>query len=793
MLDFDFKNPPFDHQAKILHESTEDEYTSLFLKPGCVDAETEFLSPCGWIRIDQWAGQKVAQWDSTTNEATFVLPGYVKDPYTGPMLSISGRGGPSQLVCPDHRIPLYNRYKKKVDVVVTAAQLHGMLSGPTKLGRNMPNKMWMKGGTGIDLSDNDLRLQIAIMADGHFNKNVKSGTRVVLRLKRQRKIDRLKSLLGERPDLKINPDSSGYHVFSFTAPLKMKRWPKQWMNATDHQRKIILEELVHWDGSVGIGNRGWTFCSIHEADVDMVQFFAACEGMITKKYFNRDAWYLNVRGKCTESYTVKSNNLEWVGPPADGHRYCFTTETGFWVARRKGHVYPTGNCGKTFIIINQIAYHFIRGNADMLVVVAPNGVHRNWASDEIPAHMPDAVMSQSRILIWHSSKAKTGKAKLERELLLKHKGLSILLVAYEATITPTFKDYMRKVFAQRKVFMTLDESHRIKGRGAKVKLTLVAMGAHAKYRRILTGTPTEVPPDLWSQLKFLKSSFWKEQGFPTSTEFDAHFCIQKVNPFARGPRAKPLTVGYKNLDQLQKIVAKTGYSMTLEDAGIHLPPLTYSKRYYDMFPEQRRIYENLSNEFRHEFNDGLVVDCEAAITRLLRLQQVACGYLGTGPGEPIRRIDENKNPRVELLVDEILPDLAGQVLVWCRFRADLDQICERLGKDSLRYDGSVDNEGRAAAKAAFQAGDVKYLILSSAGAEGLTFTSAKCAIFHSNSYSAIKREQMEGRNYRIGQKDNCSIIDIICEGTVDNDIVTALRTKFDLQSQLTGDKFRKML
>jgi len=450
--------------------------------------------------------------------------------------------------------------------------------------------------------------------------------------------------------------------------------------------------------------------------------------------------------------------------------------------------------GKTKIIIDNISYLYLQDKIDALVVVAPNGVHLNWCSDEIPVHMPDKVLKQTKSFVWHSSKGKTKKAQKDREALLKHQGLAVLVVAYEATITPLFKDYMRKFFAQRKVFMALDESHRIKGRGSKCKLTLVAMGGHAKYRRILTGTPTETPVDYYSQIRFLSSSFWKEKGFPTATEFDACFCVQVPNRFATGPRAKPLTVGYKNLDLLKSLVAETGYCMTLEDAGIHLPPVTYSKRYHEMFPEQRRIYENLVTQFRHEFEDGLIIDCEAAITRLLRLQQVVCGYLGTGPGEPIRRIHEKKNPRLEMVVDDILEDLPHAGILWCRFTEDVDQLVTALGKKCVRYDGQVNNDDRAIAKKRFQSGDVQFMVMSSAGAEGLTLLNAKTSIFYSNSFVAIKREQMEGRtHYRIGQTEHTSVIDVICEGTVDNDIVKALKDKFDISSMLTGERLQRML
>ena len=448
--------------------------------------------------------------------------------------------------------------------------------------------------------------------------------------------------------------------------------------------------------------------------------------------------------------------------------------------------------GKTKIIIDNVTYLYEQDKIDALLVIAPNGVHLNWATDEIPLHMPDRVQKNLKAHVWYSTKAKTAKATKAREELLGYKGFVVLLASYEATITEAFKTYMRRFFAKRRVFMALDESHRIKSRGSKCKLTITAMGAHAKYRRILSGTPLEKPPDLYSPLRFLSKDFWPSKGFKTAAEFDATFCVTVERKFGGRPAFKQ-TVGYKNLDLLAKLVAETGYSLSLEDVGIHLPPILYTKRYHDMFPEQRKIYENLKTQFRHEFDDGLIVDCEAAITRLLRLQQVVCGYLGTGPGEPIRRIDEKKNPRLEMVVEEILEDLPHAAIVWCRFKADIDALMDALGKEASRYDGQVSNEDRHYAKEAFKAGDKKFLIMSTAGAEGLTLTQAKTMVFYSNQYSILKREQMEGRSWRIGQTANINIIDVVCEGTVDNDIIQCMRDKFDIAGQLSGNKLREWL
>src|SRR5690349_19337284 len=174
--------------------------------------------------------------------------------------------------------------------------------------------------------------------------------------------------------------------------------------------------------------------------------------------------------------------------------------------------------GKSKIIIDQASCLYQLGKIDALVVVAPNGVHRNWISDEVPTHMPDEVVAASKQLIYYSNKAKTRKFQAEQEELLKHKGLSILVVSYEACITDTFKKWFKKFLTTRKAMLVLDESHRIKSATSKIKTTLVAMGQYTHFRRILTGSPVERPTDLYAQLRFLDPKFWSSRGFPTKAE-----------------------------------------------------------------------------------------------------------------------------------------------------------------------------------------------------------------------------------------------------------------------------------
>ena len=63
--------------------------------------------------------------------------------------------------------------------------------------------------------------------------------------------------------------------------------------------------------------------------------------------------------------------------------------------------------GKTKVIIDNFSYLYKKGNIDAVLVVAPNGVHRNWINDEVPKHMPEDIKYKS--MFWDNSKSKTKK------------------------------------------------------------------------------------------------------------------------------------------------------------------------------------------------------------------------------------------------------------------------------------------------------------------------------------------------------------------------------------------------
>ena len=76
------------------------------------------------------------------------------------------------------------------------------------------------------------------------------------------------------------------------------------------------------------------------------------------------------------------------------------------------------------------------------------------------------------------------------------------------------------------------------------------------------------------------------------------------------------------------------------------------------------------------------------------------------------------------------------------------------------------------------------------GGYGITLTAASNMIYYSNGYDLEKRQQSEARIDRIGQEKPMTYIDIICEDTVDERIVKALRKKVNIASQVMGEELK---
>ena len=416
--------------------------------------------------------------------------------------------------------------------------------------------------------------------------------------------------------------------------------------------------------------------------------------------------------------------------------------------------------------------------------MAPKGVYKTWYETELPTHMAKHVEYVS--VLWQSNINKKQEKELSKLFKTGHQ-LHVLIVNVEALSTKKGVDFVAKFISCHETLMAIDESTTIKNPDAKRTKSICRLGRLTKYRRILTGSPvTKSPLDLYKQCEFLDPWLLGHQSY---YGFRTRYAVMKTANF--GGRSVQIVVGYKNIPELSDKLTNFSFRV-LKDDCLDLPAKTYTKRVIQLTPEQEKLYQQMKKSALAEMNSKLSTTA-TAMTQLMRLQQITCGHFKADDGS----IQEIKNNRIVELMDT-LEEIQGKVVIWAHWRNDIATIVkhvkEEYGDNSfVTYfgDTSVEDRQKAIKKIQDPKSPVRFIIgTPQTGGYGITLTGASTMIYYSNGYDLEKRMQSEARIDRIGQKMPMTYIDIMCEKTVDEKIVKALRKKVNIATQVMGEELK---
>ena len=492
-------------------------------------------------------------------------------------------------------------------------------------------------------------------------------------------------------------------------------------------------------------------------------------------------YYLMSRAYFGDLHTV---NYAYKTEPFDHQRDALETSAD----KRDYAYFMEMGCGKSKVLIDNAAYLYEAGRISSLVIVAPKGVYRNWVLKEIPIHMPDRIPHQ--VGTWRSALTKKQKAELS-DLVSYHEGLRVLVVNIEAFVSKKCVQFVENFMEGERVMFVVDESTTIKNHKAKRTKVVTKLANRCAYRRILTGSPvTQSPMDLYSQCAFLDPDLL---GCDNYYQFQARYAIMKR--ISMGAHSFNKVVGYRNMEELSKML-KPFSSRVLKKDCLDLPDKTYTVRHVSLDPEQAQHYHSMQKAALVILEDETIF-AQEAMTQLLRLQQILCGYLpiddeGTLVDIPTRRLDA--------LMDTI-EETSGKIIIWARFRKDIQRIEEALAKkygfhSVGSYYGDTNEDAREELVRNFSDPDheTRFFVGNPQTAGyGLTLVSANTVIYYSNDFNLETRAQSEDRCHRIGQKHPVTYIDLLAEGTVDEHIVRALQNKIRLAGAALGEEMREWL
>ena len=442
--------------------------------------------------------------------------------------------------------------------------------------------------------------------------------------------------------------------------------------------------------------------------------------------------------------------------------------------------------GKTKVAIDNIAMLYDNGKINGALIIAPKGVYKNWYSQEIPDHLPDHIKPTT--VLWKSLINKTQQEELDK-LFQPGLDLHILVMNVEAFSTKKGVDFAARFLNSHNTYMAIDESTTIKNPGAKRTKNIVALGKYAKYRRILTGSPvTKSPLDLYKQCEFLDEYLLDHSSYYT---FRTRYAVLRKAHF--NGRSVEIVVGYKNLGELSDKLKPFSYRV-LKDDCLDLPKKTFMKRTITLSAEQDKVYKQMKQMALAHMN-GKMITTASALTQLMRLHQITCGHFTADDGS----IQTIKNNRISELSD-LLEEVEGKAVIWAHYQYDVNEIVKTItkeyGEDSIvTYYGLTPQDERQDNIKKFQ-DDPKCRFLvgtPSTGGYGITLTAASTMIYYSNGYDLEKRQQSEARIDRIGQEKPMTYIDIICEETVDDRIVKALRKKINIATEIMGESLKEWI
>ena len=343
---------------------------------------------------------------------------------------------------------------------------------------------------------------------------------------------------------------------------------------------------------------------------------------------------------------------------------------------------------------------------------------------------------------------------------LGRKGRGVVVINHDAIWRKPFADW---ALAQHWDALVADESHRLKSPSGVASRFVAKLGQNIETRLGLTGTPFHhTPLDIYGQYRILDRRI-----FGTNYNNFKHRYGVWV---PMGYTGVEILRGLQNEDELYQKFYSIAFRVGPE--VLNIPEPLHMTRTCDLSPAGKRVYRDLEKDFYAQVDAGEITVANAMV-KGLRLQQATSGFGKVETGEEVQ-IDTAKQ---ELLAD-LLEDTDEPVVVFCRFRHDLDvvhTVAHSLKKASLELSGRVDN------LAAWQAGEAPILAVQiQAGGAGVDLSRAKIAVYYSLGLSLGDHEQSQARMQAKDQTHTIAYYYLLADGTVDRKVYNALQSRKDV-------------
>jgi hypothetical protein len=741
---------------------------------GCTDCETEYLSPTGWRRMDDYNGGMVAQYHPDKGTAEFIQPErYVAKPCKE-MITFKTRFGIDQKLSPDHKV-LYDNYGV---VKTTSAKL--VAKENSDLGSGWRGRFYttfkLTTQNKIPLSHAQLRIMVAFVADGSFWGKRKG----CIRVKKERKKIRIRELLNkakisfEEREWESAPD---YSVFVFTPPHISKTFDQFYWQADAEQLNVIANELFNWDGYTSKNEKGTDlFYTTVKENADFAQYALVSSGRTTSlRYQDRKEenrlYILNARKSNTPiGFGRKNTSNNPVGREntTDGKMYCFEVPSGFLVFRRNGCVFMSGNTGKTLMILALLSYFVSTGllkKRALVLLPTEEGLH-SWAEQITDWKIPldYVILTGSTEAKWKLLEKSTAKIVLVTYNGFYHM-VSIEVKTGKKRVLKPYKKMIKRI-AQLMGAVVFDESTKASNTEALTYRTLRSATRLLPIRFDLAGRPLGGDPIvLWAQYNLVDDG---ETLGETLGLFQEVFFNKTKNQWG-GDYSFDYSFRESMRPELGRIMRHRGLFYD-ESECLDLPPLMrvpvkvrFPLEIDVYYKELRKVLFSKTSSLREMEN------------AYVRMRQLCSGFLGAkddATGDKVE-IDFGDDPKMDALLDRIdqMPR-DRKATVFYEFTHSGRKLVKELKhlQPAWMWSGTKDIKG--------ELDRFKYdpkcrvnVVNHKKGSYSLNFQHANYQHIYESPLSVIDRDQMEKRCRRQGQQFRVYLYDYLVRGSVEEDIL----------------------
>jgi SNF2 family DNA or RNA helicase len=315
--------------------------------------------------------------------------------------------------------------------------------------------------------------------------------------------------------------------------------------------------------------------------------------------------------------------------------------------------------------------------------------------------------------------------------------------------------------------IVLDEAQRIKNWQTKTARRVKSL--RSPYAFVLTGTPVENRIDeLYSIVQYLDPELVGPL-FRFNREF-----------YQLDERGRP--IDYKNLAELRQRLERVMLRRRKADVESELPGRTVKNFFVGMVEEQRLRYEDFRKPaaillYKAQQRPLLPAEFEKLMT-LLACMRMVCDTPAIL--DPTCRISP-KLEELEGILGDLLEEPERKIIVfseWERMLELVRDLAAEMGVDIAWHTGSVPQQRRRAEIMRFKQDPACRLFLSTdSGSVGLNLQVASAVVNVDLPWNPAKLEQRIARAWRKNQTRSVTVINLVCEDSIEHQILHLLASK----------------